>query len=381
MGHRRVVEEQAIALGQMPAEAQGGAFRPLSESDEDALYADLPPVSVVDLRQELRAGNSSIFSRALQEALETVLAAGQQAILFVNRRGSATFVLCRDCGHVLTCRRCALPLTYHSASSEMVCHRCNAREPVPEQCPQCHGRRIRYFGLGTQRVEEELHYRFSTARVVRWDYDSTRTRGAHERILDRFIQGEADVLVGTQMVAKGLDLPRVTLVGVITADTLLNLPDLRASERTFQLLTQVAGRAGRSLLGGRVIIQTYAPEHPAIVAASHHDYDQFYAQEMAFRREHWYPPLSRIVRLLYTDANADRAREAAGQLHAMLRDQIARTGLPEVDLIGPAPAFYERLRGQWRWQILLRGRDPTAALRGILLPAGWRIDVDPESLL
>jgi len=189
------------------------------------------------------------------------------------------------------------------------------------------------------------------------------------------------VLVGTQMVAKGLDLPRVTLVGVITADTLLNLPDLRASERTFQLLTQVAGRAGRSLLGGRVIIQTYAPEHPAIVAASHHDYDQFYAQEMAFRREHWYPPLSRIVRLLYTDANADRAREAAGQLHAMLRDQIARTGLPEVDLIGPAPAFYERLRGQWRWQILLRGRDPTAALRGILLPAGWRIDVDPESLL
>jgi primosomal protein N' (replication factor Y) len=188
-------------------------------------------------------------------------------------------------------------------------------------------------------------------------------------------------MVGTQMVAKGLDLPRVTLVGVISADTLLNLPDLRASERTFQLLTQVAGRAGRSMLGGQVFIQTYAPEHPAIVAASHHDYDTFYRQEIAFRREHWYPPLSRLIRLLYTDADERRARQAAEQVHALLAERIARLGIPEIDLLGPAPAFYQRLRGQWRWQILVRGRDPRELLRDVLLPPAWRIEVDPESLL
>ncbi len=376
MGHRQAVDEQSLHLAHSPA-----AYRPLAGEDTDALYTDLPPVQVVDLRDELREGNASIFSRALQEALERTLADGQQAILFVNRRGSASFVLCRDCGHVLACSRCGLPLTYHSAEQDLLCHRCNAREPVPEVCPVCGSRRIRYFGLGTQRVEQELKARYPRARVVRWDYDATRRRGAHEDFLDRFVRGEADVMIGTQMVAKGLDLPRVTLVGVISADTLLNLPDLRASERTFQLLTQVAGRAGRSVLGGQVIIQTYAPQHPAIVAASAHDYPQFYENEIAFRREHWYPPLSRMIRLLYTDADARRAEQAAEELYTLLSERIARLGLPEVDLIGPAPAFYERLRGAWRWQILVRGTAPAEALRDVLLPPGWRVEVDPESFL
>jgi primosomal protein N' (replication factor Y) len=281
----------------------------------------------------------------------------------------------------MACRLCGLSLTYHGVEADLVCHRCNVHEPVPGLCPRCHSRRIRYFGLGTQRVEEELHSRYPEARVVRWDYDATRGRGAHEALLDRFSRGEADVMVGTQMVAKGLDLPRVTLVGVISADTLLNLPDLRASERTFQLLTQVAGRAGRSMLGGQVIIQTYAPEHPAIVAASAHDYELFYREEIAFRRKHWYPPISRIIRLLYVDADARQAERAAVELHGLLEQRIARLGLPDVDLIGPAPAFYERLRGEWRWHILVRGTDPAQLLRDVQLPPAWRIEVDPESLL
>jgi primosomal protein N' (replication factor Y) len=382
MGHRGSVDEQVAALAQQaPPDGSMLGYHPLSDDDQDALYTDLPPVRVVDLRQELRSGNASIFSRALEEALDSTLGAGQQAILFVNRRGTSSFVICRDCGYVMACRLCGLSLTYHGVEADLVCHRCNVHEPVPGLCPRCHSRRIRYFGLGTQRVEEELHSRYPEARVVRWDYDATRGRGAHEALLDRFSRGEADVMVGTQMVAKGLDLPRVTLVGVISADTLLNLPDLRASERTFQLLTQVAGRAGRSMLGGQVIIQTYAPEHPAIVAASAHDYELFYREEIAFRRKHWYPPISRIIRLLYVDADARQAERAAVELHGLLEQRIARLGLPDVDLIGPAPAFYERLRGEWRWHILVRGTDPAQLLRDVQLPPAWRIEVDPESLL
>ncbi|NLT74863.1 MAG: primosomal protein N' [Chloroflexi bacterium] len=375
MGHRRTVQQAAVPAG------SAKAFLPVSEGAGDALYAELPPVQVVDLRRELREGNTSIFSRDLQAALNEVIAAGQQAILFVNRRGAASFVMCRDCGQVLNCDRCGLPLTYHSAGEDLVCHRCNVREPVPEVCPRCASRRIRYFGLGTQRVEDDLRSRYPGARVVRWDYDATRGHNAHEQLLDLFTRGEADIMVGTQMVAKGLDLPLVTLVGVISADTLINLPDLRASERTFQLLTQVAGRAGRSVLGGKVIIQTYAPEHPAIVAASTHDYEQFYRQEIAFRRAQWYPPVSRMVRLLYTGPSAESAQEAAKDLHNLLAERIARLGLPDVDLLGPAPAFYQRLRGHWRWQILVRGAEPAELVRDVALPSGWRVDVDPLSLL
>ena len=376
MGHRLVLEEQAAQL-----DGLGNAFRHAAPEAPDALYGDLPPVEVVDLRAELRAGNASLFSRALHQTLAETLKAGQQAILFVNRRGAASFILCRDCGYVAACPRCEVPLTYHKDREELLCHHCNLREPPLQQCPECLSRRIRYMGIGTQRVQGLVQELFPEARPVRWDYDATRARNAHERILDSFVRGEADVLIGTQMVAKGLDLPRVTLVGVVTADTLLNLPDLRASERTFQLLTQVAGRAGRSILGGRVIIQTYMPEHPAIQAASAHDCDAFYRAEIAFRREHWYPPLSRLVRLLCMGRNPRQVQHDAETMHAYLRDRIARLGLPDTDLIGPAPCFYERLRDRFRWQILVRGRDPVALLRDLSLPSPWRIDVDPEDLL
>lgn len=376
MGHRRTLEEQASLLARSEH-----AYRPIAPEAPDALYTDLPPVEIVDLRAELRAGNLGPFSRTLQQALAETLAAGQQVILFVNRRGAASLVLCRDCGYVATCPRCQVPLTYHADRAALICHHCNLREPPLEQCPVCLSRRIRYTGLGTQRVEALVRELHPDARVVRWDYDATRQRGAHDRILNAFVEGEADVMVGTQMIAKGLDLPRVTLVGVVSADTLLHLPDLRAGERTFQLLTQVAGRAGRSILGGRVIIQTYTPEHPSIQAASAHDYEAFYQQEIAFRREHWYPPLSKLIRLVRLGRNPRAVQRDAERLHALLAERILRMGLPEVDLIGPAPCFYERLRGRYRWQILVRGREPALLLRDLVLSPDWRIDVDPEDLL
>jgi len=376
MGHRRAVQEQAQRLDTVQVR-----YRSDPGSESDTLYAELPPVSIVDMRQELRAGNRSIFCRDLQRAIEVALAMEQQVILFLNRRGAATFVMCRDCGYVAKCRRCDVPYTYHSSGEALVCHHCNARAEVPIECPECGSHRIKFFGAGTQRVEEAVRSRFPDARLVRWDLDTTGGKMSHERILDRFIRGEADVMIGTQMIAKGLDLPKVTLVGVISADTILHLPDFRSGERTFQLLTQVAGRAGRSVLGGRVIIQTYTPLHPAIQAASKHDYTAFYEREIAFRREYWYPPLSRLVKLVYVHASANKAQDEAERLHKLLRLRIARLGLPDVDLIGPAPAFFGRVRGKYRWQILIRGADPAALIRDLRLPLGWRIDVDPVSTL
>jgi len=376
MGHRRALEQQAASLHQPQTR-----YHPISPDMDEALTAELPPVQIVDMRAELRQGNTSIFSRSLQKAVEVALAAGEQIILFLNRRGSSTFVQCRDCGHVLKCPRCDLPLTFHSVEDDLVCHHCNYRTFVPPQCPHCWSGRIKYFGIGTQRVEEVVRERFPQARVVRWDLDSTGGKLSHEQILDQFIQGEADIMVGTQMIAKGLDLPKVTLVGVITADTMTNLPDFRAGERTFQLLTQVAGRAGRSILGGKVIIQTYTPEHPAIQSASFHDFDGFYAREIAFRREHWYPPISRLVQLVYVHRDESKAREAAQELYALLINKIAREGWSDLDLIGPAPAFFAKLRNKWRWQIVLRGYEPHLLLRDVRLPFGWRADVDPVTLL
>jgi primosomal protein N' (replication factor Y) len=354
----------------------------------DARYIPLPPVQVVDMRQELRAGNRHIFSRALQTQLRETLARGEQVILFLNRRGHATFVLCRDCGHVLECPNCEVPLTQHKSrrgrggyASRLVCHHCDYRRAVPQHCPDCHSQRIRYFGLGTQRVEAMTRDLYPGARLLRWDRDTVQRRGAHELIMSRFASGQADVLIGTQMVAKGLDLPLVTLVGVISADTALNLPDFRAGERTFQLLTQVAGRAGRGLLGGRVVVQTYNPEHYAVQAASHHDYAAFAQRELAFRRESGYPPYRRLARLEYRDRKARRAQLQAENLAETLRAALMGRGLPPEDVIGPAPAFFAKVRGQYRWHILLRADDPVALLRPVEIPAGWQVDIDPVSLL
>ncbi len=344
-------------------------------------YLDLPPVEIVDLRAELKAGNRSMFSRALQRALARGLAAHEQAILFLNRRGTATFILCRDCGLIFKCKRCNNPMTYHGAGAQLVCHHCNRRDRVPTQCPNCQSARIRYFGTGTEKVETEIQTLFPQARTLRWDLDVTRGQDSHEAILEKFVHRQADILIGTQMIAKGLDLPFVTLVGVISADTALNLPDFRAGERTFQLLTQVAGRAGRSILGGKVIVQTYNPEHYAIQAASTHDYAAFYAREIAFRREQQYPPYSHLIRLLYFAPSEKNAQLETTRLHRLLNERLAQRGLPALDLIGPAPAFFSRVRGEYRYQIILRGADPRALIADLALPLGWRVDVDPVSVL
>lgn len=376
MGHTRRLQEL-----QARYHVPRTRYRSLEDGASEASYLPLPPVQIVDLRAELRAGNRSIFSRTLQRAMGDALDRGEQVILFLNRRGSATFVLCRDCGHVVRCPRCDVPLTYHSAHSRLVCHHCNHREQQPLRCPECGGKRIRYFGLGTERVEDAVRERWPDARMLRWDRDTARTHQAHTNILQRFSSGAADVLVGTQMITKGLDLPLVTVVGVISADTALNLPDFRSSERTFQLLTQVAGRSGRGLLGGRVVIQTYHPDHYAVVAASEHDYEAFAERELAFRREQGYPPYIRLAKLIYEDTDYSRAEARAKELSAVLRASLARDGLPVTLLLGPAPPFFARLRNRYRWQILLRHPDPPTFLAGVSIPDGWRVEVDPVSVL
>jgi primosomal protein N' (replication factor Y) (superfamily II helicase) len=375
MGHRGVIESE-IETFQLPVRKIA-----VQKLDADARYLTLPPVEIVDLRAELKAGNRSMFSRALQREMTRVLTAKEQVILFLNRRGTATFILCRDCGNVFKCKRCNNPMTYHGVGDQLVCHHCNRRDRVPTQCPNCKSTRIRYFGVGTEKVEQEIQNLFPQAKTLRWDLDVTRGKESHEAILENFVNRRADILIGTQMIAKGLDLPFVTLVGVISADTALNLPDFRSTERTFQLLTQVAGRAGRSILGGKVIVQTYNPDNYAIVAASQHDYHTFYEREIAFRREQGYPPFNRLIRLLFTHANANQAQAETARIHRELAKRIAQRGIPEIDLIGPAPAFFAKERGQYRYQILVRGREPHALVADIALPFGWRVDVDPVNVL
>jgi primosomal protein N' (replication factor Y) len=252
---------------------------------------------------------------------------------------------------------------------------------MPATCPQCRSRRLRLVGIGVERVEEEAAQAFPGARLLRWDRDVTRGRGAHERILARFLAREADILIGTQMVAKGLDLPLVTLVGAVAADTALFLPDYRAGERAFQLLAQVVGRAGRGERGGRAIIQTYHPDHYAIQAASRHDYESFYRQEIDRRWQLAYPPFGQMIRLLYSAADDRRCRSAAQQLASRLRLRIRQLGLPNLEVMGPSPCFYARLRGRYRWHIILRGHGGQELLRDEPLPLGWRVDVDPVSFL
>jgi primosomal protein N' (replication factor Y) len=339
----------------------------------------MPQVSVIDLREELHAGNRSMFSAELRAALEDTLAAGDQAILFLNRRGLAGHVQCRDCGFVPACAGCQVALTFHRVFDRLVCHQCNRQQRLAAACRQCRSPRIRLVGAGVEKVEAETARAFPSARLLRWDRDVTRGRRSHDEILDSFLRRESDILIGTQMVAKGLDLPGVTLVGVMNADIGLHLPDFRAGERTFQLLTQVAGRAGRGERSGRVIIQTYQPDHYAIEAASRHDYAGFAATELDARRLAHYPPYARLVRLMFGHTNAAYAREEARRLHRALSVRRAEFG-SDADLLGPSPAYIPRLRGRWRWQLVLRGRDPAELVRDFLLPPGWTIDVDPQTI-
>ncbi len=340
----------------------------------------LPDVEVVDLREELKSGNRSIFSRSLSQAITEATGSSEQVILFLNRRGGATFIQCRNCGYVLRCRRCEVPLTYHLDEDTLVCHQCNYRMPVPQTCPQCLSRRIKFLGIGTQKLVQEANYSFPRARLLRWDSDATRGKDSHREILNKFRAHEADILVGTQMIAKGLDLPLVTLVGVINADISLNLPDFRAGERTFQLLSQVSGRAGRGTLGGKVIIQTYFPKHYAIQAAAKHDYALFYEQEISYRRQLRNPPFTRLARLTYSHTNDALCQREAEGMKRRLTEEIEFRGIDNLSLIGPAPAFIHRLRGRFRWQIILRGAEPAAFLSPIPIPPGWVVDIDPIGL-
>ncbi|MDX1413159.1 MAG: primosomal protein N' [Candidatus Promineifilaceae bacterium] len=375
MGHRRRLESQATRLN------ISSRYQRTGENPEDAYEIPLPPVQIIDLRQELRAGNRSIFSRVLSDALNETLERGEQAILFLNRRGTATFVMCRDCGHVLRCPRCDMPLTYHRPQMLLSCHHCGRQEPPHKTCPQCGSSRIKYFGLGTEEVESRVQHRWPEARITRWDRDTTAGKDTHDKLLASFINRESDILIGTQMIAKGLDLPFVTLVGVISADVSLGLPDYRTGERAFQLLAQVAGRAGRGLLGGRVVFQTYQPHHYAIQAAAEHDYAAFYLEEIRFRTKQMLPPFRRLAKLVLADPIANRGQRLAEQLASKLRVYIRRKALTATELIGPVPPYFSRVDGRYRWQIIIRTPDPTRLLSDFAVPKNWTLEVDPVSTL
>ncbi|MFP4321458.1 MAG: primosomal protein N' [Anaerolineales bacterium] len=341
----------------------------------------LPPVQIVDMRQELRMGHTSIFSRGLQTALREVLDANQQAILFLNRRGSASFVFCRDCGYIHKCPRCDTPLTYHQHQTALKCHHCGHQGPNPSTCPSCSSTRIKFFGGGTQRVLQQLQAEFAGVRALRWDRDTTTHKDAHTEIYEAFAQHEADVLIGTQMVAKGLDLPNVTLVGVISADTGLGLPDYRAGEVTFQLVTQVSGRAGRGLAAGRVFVQTYQPENYAIRAAAEHDYETFAVQEIGYRQQHHWPPYARLARVLFLHHDAARVQTEATRVAQQLAAIIREGGHTASELIGPVPCFFSRLDNVFRHHILLRSPNPTAIVRQVDVGNLAHIDIDPLDIL
>jgi primosomal protein N' (replication factor Y) (superfamily II helicase) len=346
----------------------------------DRIGATLPPVEIIDLRDELHAGNTSIISRRLYSEIEQVLSRKQQAILYLNRRGAASCILCRECGFVAMCDKCDVPLTYHATERILLCHYCNSQSKVLRLCPQCGSESMRYFGLGTEKVVDTIERSFPAARLLRWDRDTARNRRAHEQLLDRFANREADILVGTQMIAKGLDLPGVTLVGVISADIALMLPDFSASERAFTLLTQVAGRAGRGEEAGQVIIQTFNPQHFCIDAASRHDYHEFYAAEIEARRRYGYPPFRQFVKFTYSHENRRRSQNEALLLREKLDNWIARLGLTQTDIVGPAPAMMERVNSKYRWQMIARGPDLHPLLRVIDTP-GWEVDIDPVSTM
>jgi primosomal protein N' (replication factor Y) len=335
----------------------------------------LPPIEVVDLREELRAGNRGPLSLSLERALADCAAVGGQSILFLNRRGTATVMLCRSCGEALGCSNCSVALVFHQGRDRCDCHYCGASRPPPRECPACGSLAIRALGMGTERLEREVRALFPQLRLLRMDRDTVQRRDTYFEIYDTFARGEADCLIGTQMVTKGWDLAAVRLVGVVNADTALHLPDYRSGEITFSLLTQVAGRAGRGEHPARVILQTYSPGHYAVRHALGHDYLGFAHEEIRIRRAAAFPPYTRLCVCTCAhrdDAEAERrARRAAEKLSATLIPGLG------VDVLGPTPAFLHRLRGEYRWQITVRGASLEGALPHLPTERGWSIDVDP----
>lgn len=374
----------------------------LLEMPTRALGNELPKVNVVDMREELKEGNRSMFSRKLHSALAERLERGEQTVLLLNRRGFSTFVMCRSCGYVAGCPECDISLTYHSRSDNLRCHYCGHAEPAPKLCPECGSEHIRFFGTGTQRVEEELGKLFPGIRVIRMDVDTTTEKGSHEKLLNQFRDKKADVLLGTQMVAKGLDFPDVTLVGVITADSALNLPDFRAAEKTFQLLTQVAGRAGRHQLPGEVVVQSYTPEHYSIVHASGHDYLSFVREELKHRRGLHYPPYCRLILVTLSHEQLPlllrMAENYAMNLQGKARNlrwygSLDKLTTDVLDLLGPVASPIPRLKGRYRFQCMIKWRGAIDVIGLVRLVAeeledsvrdtGLQIsiDVDPQMLM
>jgi primosomal protein N' (replication factor Y) (superfamily II helicase) len=350
----------------------------------------LPPVEIVDMRQELKLGNRSMFSQPLRTALRQMQARKQQGIIFIHRRGHSTFVSCRSCGYVAECPHCDVSLAYHqpgaSENALLRCHYCNHCQSQPRRCPECDSAYFKFFGSGTQKIVEELNLQFPELRCLRFDSDTTSTKGSHRRILTEFVSGAADLLVGTQMLTKGLDLPQVTLVGVVAADGLLHLSDYRAAERTFQTLTQVAGRCGRGDEAGQVIIQTYNPEHPVLHAVTKHDYQAFIAEELPEREVFNYPPYGKLILLRFSSLDSVAVEQAVTEIGVMLNEGAI---VGRYELLGPAPATVMRVSNRYRWQIMLKYL-PDGTVR---LP-DWEllrntcsnvvkmtIDVDPQNFL
>jgi primosomal protein N' (replication factor Y) len=369
----------------------------LLELPERATPHSLPDVAMVDLREvraeALRSGEApqTIVSPELREAVAARLTRGEQSILLLNRRGYSTFLQCPGCGRVWSCPSCNVSLTFHRARSRLVCHHCLHAEGVPDRCSACGETQLTFTGIGTEQVERRVAELFPAARVLRMDVDTTGTKGAHARLLEQVRRREVDILLGTQMIAKGLDFPGVTLVGVINADVGLNLPDFRAAERTFQLLAQVAGRAGRGGTPGEVLVQTARPQHPALRAALDHDYEAFAAHELEDREAPGYPPHRRLANLIVSGPSEERVAEAADAAAEKAREVIAHKILAGIDVVGPAPCPIDRIRGRWRWHFLIKSAQP-ATLGSLLrylarhqgqLGAGVRLEIDrdPEALL
>ncbi len=346
------------------ARAQKGVYTLLS-LPERMNQQPLPKVELVDMREELRQGNRSMFSSLLFEKLQDRLEKGEQTVLFLNKRGHSSFVMCRDCGYVINCPNCDITLTYHRHKEQMKCHYCGFEDIVPAVCPECASEHIRYFGTGTQKVEEELNKLLPEARVIRMDVDTTGRKGSHEKLLNAFQEGAADILLGTQMIAKGLDFPNITLVGVLSADTMLHLPDFRSSEKTFQLLTQVSGRAGRHELPGEVVIQTYTPEHYSIELAGSQDFDRFYQQEMVARKVHKYPPFYYLSLITVSHEELMKAVSITEKITRFIASRLSQ----EAVILGPVASPIPRINNRYRYQCLIKyKKEPElkSALKAIL---------------
>ncbi|MFY4833801.1 primosomal protein N' [Staphylococcus argenteus] len=386
--HCPVILGSATPCLESYARAEKGVYQLLSLPNRINQQA-LPDIDIVDMRTELSEGNRSMFSKDLREAIQLRLDRQEQVVLFLNRRGYASFMLCRDCGYVPQCPNCDISLTYHKTTDLLKCHYCGYQETPPNQCPNCESEHIRQVGTGTQKVEELLQQEFEGARIIRMDVDTTSKKGAHEKLLTEFEKGNGDILLGTQMIAKGLDYPNITLVGVLNADTMLNLPDFRASERTYQLLTQVAGRAGRHEKAGQVIIQTYNPEHYSILDVQKNDYLTFYRQEMEYRKLGKYPPYYYLINFTISHKEMKKVMEASQHVHKILLQHLTEKAL----VLGPSPAALARINNEFRFQILVKFKSEPGLLQAIQFLDDYyhekfikeklalKIDINPQMMM